>query len=241
MYSEGPSTYEAKRKPAGHVQVQRPEATPDENKNILPSSLLPGKLQPQGHTLKAVDPQAPPPVRSLASPCARSFLPSTSAPGGQEPRAPTLTTNVFSRSGISRAVVVRTSVMAEQGMLSRGRDAWVRQENEIQAAGEQGPPVPSLRRRRIFPSGPQGVGPRVTRLLFPSPPESGASSKHPSEHGHRTKPHHTRASKAKPGGCSTRAARSPAPGHPPSLGPHLGRHKELQTTSSSSFSFTSEQ
>lgn len=36
----------------------------------------------------------------------------------------TLSTNVLSFSGISRGMVVRTSIMAERGMLTLGLEAW---------------------------------------------------------------------------------------------------------------------
>lgn len=36
----------------------------------------------------------------------------------------TLSTNVLSFSGISRGMVVRTSMMAERGMLTLGLEAW---------------------------------------------------------------------------------------------------------------------
>lgn len=36
----------------------------------------------------------------------------------------TLSTNVLSFSGISRGIVVRTSMMAERGMLTLGLEAW---------------------------------------------------------------------------------------------------------------------
>lgn len=49
MYSEGPSTYEDKRRPTGHFQVQRLEATVMRTRIPSPSPLLPGKLQLQGH------------------------------------------------------------------------------------------------------------------------------------------------------------------------------------------------
>lgn len=125
MYSEGPSTYGDKRRPTGHFQVRRPLATPADNKNTLPAFPPPGgATAPQTHSRG--------PGQHTGTSCHQvpcfSVLSQLSpqnkrSPRGQEPRAPTLTTNVFSRSGISRAVVVRTSVMVEQGMLSRGRDA----------------------------------------------------------------------------------------------------------------------
>lgn len=45
---------------------------------------------------------------------------------GQSIRGPalTLSTKVLSFSGISRGMVVRTSLMAESGMLTLGLEAW---------------------------------------------------------------------------------------------------------------------
>lgn len=54
----------------------------------------------------------------------------------------TLSTNVLSFSGISRGMVVRTSMMADRGMLTLGLDAW-----EARGRGSQWPqglPTPSL-------------------------------------------------------------------------------------------------
>lgn len=53
--------------------------------------------------------------------------------GGWMPTAvPTLTfsTKVLSLSGISKGMVVRTSMMADSGMLTLGLEAWEKKEKE---------------------------------------------------------------------------------------------------------------